>query len=48
MAKMAEWLSAVREFHEVGAQAPLIDVTYAMLLGLISTAGFAVWRVMKQ
>jgi len=48
MVKMPEWLSAVREFHEVGGQAPLINITYAMLLGLIATAGLAVWWVMKQ
>jgi hypothetical protein len=46
--KMPEWLKAVRVFHEIEGQAPLINYSYITLLGLFTAATFIVWGILKK
>ncbi len=48
VAKMPEWLKAVREFHEVSGQAPLINNAYIVLLGLLTSVAFGAWWILNR
>lgn len=48
VANLPEWLKAVREFHEVEGQAPLVNNAYLVLLGVLATIGFATWWIIRK